>query len=86
MVTTSGSGLDPDITPDNAYYQAPRVAKARGLTEDAVRKLIEQHTTAAPIGIFGRTAGERAGAEPGSRPDFEIGFERGFPKPLSGMG
>jgi K+-transporting ATPase ATPase C chain len=54
MVTTSGSGLDPDITPDNAYYQAPRVAKARpGLTEDTVRKLIEQHTTQRQLRILG---------------------------------
>ena len=53
MVTTSGSGLDPDITPDNAYYQAPGVAKARGLTENQVRTLIEQHTQGRDLGVLG---------------------------------
>ena len=53
MVTTSGSGLDPDITPDNAYYQAPRVAKARGLSEDRVRQLIQQHITGRTFGLLG---------------------------------
>jgi K+-transporting ATPase ATPase C chain len=53
MVTTSGSGLDPDITPDNAYFQAPRIAKTRGLSEDAVRKLIDEHTTGRQLGILG---------------------------------
>lgn len=53
MVTTSASGLDPDITPDNAYYQAPRVAKARNLAEQQVRNLIAQHTTSRDFGILG---------------------------------
>lgn len=53
MVTTSGSGLDPDITPDNAYFQAPRVAKARALSQDAVRTLIGQHITQRQFGVFG---------------------------------
>ncbi len=53
MVTYSGSGLDPDITPDNAYYQAPRVAQARNLTEDQVRTLIAQHIASRDLGLFG---------------------------------
>lgn len=52
-VTTSGSGLDPDITPDNAYFQAPVVAKARHLSEDRVRQLIQQHTAERTLGVLG---------------------------------
>ena len=52
-VTTSGSGLDPDITPDNAFFQAQRVAKARGLSEDQVRQFIQQHTTGRTFGLLG---------------------------------
>lgn len=53
LVTTSGSGLDPDITPDAAYYQAARVAKARGWTDQRVREIIQQNTTGRQFGLLG---------------------------------
>ncbi|WP_069268976.1 potassium-transporting ATPase subunit KdpC [Paraburkholderia nodosa] len=53
LVTSSGSGLDPDITPAAAAYQAARVAKARGLPLDQVNALIAQNTSGRQLGIFG---------------------------------
>jgi len=52
-VTASGSGLDPHISVANAELQIPRVAKARGISEDQLRKLVQQNTSDRDLGIFG---------------------------------
>src|SRR5271165_4847435 len=53
LVTTSASGLDPDITPAAAEFQVPRVARERGLSDDQVRQLIRQYTQGRQLGFLG---------------------------------
>jgi potassium-transporting ATPase KdpC subunit len=53
LVTTSGSGLDPDISPEGALFQVPRVAKARNIPEDQIRQLVTENTRGRLAGLLG---------------------------------
>jgi K+-transporting ATPase ATPase C chain len=53
LVTSSGSGLDPDISPASAEYQVRRIARARGVDEVRVRAVIREHTVGRTLGFLG---------------------------------
>jgi K+-transporting ATPase ATPase C chain len=53
LITTSGSGIDPDISPAAAIWQIPRVAAARKMTPDAVKAIVNAHIVQPTIGILG---------------------------------
>jgi len=53
MITTSASGLDPEISPAAAEFQVPRIARERGLAEAAIRELVQEHTAQRDLGLLG---------------------------------
>ena len=53
LITTSASGLDPEISPAGADFQVPRIARERGISESALRALIQKHTTQRDLGLLG---------------------------------
>jgi K+-transporting ATPase ATPase C chain len=56
LIYSSGSGVDPNISPEAAEYQVTRIAKARGMDKEAVREIIEKYTTGRFLGVFGEPA------------------------------
>jgi K+-transporting ATPase ATPase C chain len=72
VLTSSASGLDPDITPANASLQAPRVAQARGAALDQVAALVEKHTTSRSLGVFGEPRVNVL--------ELNVALEKAFPK------
>ena len=67
LVTSSGSGLDPDISPAAAEFQIPRVSRARHVSEGDLRMLVARHTLGRQFGFLRRTASECSRAESGAR-------------------
>ena len=55
LVTSSGSGLDPDISVAAALYQVPRIARVRGLSQEVIRNLVDQHIAGRQFGILGES-------------------------------
>jgi len=53
LITASGSGLDPDLSPQGALIQIPRIAKVRGFSEDKLKTLVKEHTEGPWLGLFG---------------------------------
>jgi K+-transporting ATPase ATPase C chain len=73
MLTTSASGLDPDISPANAVLQVARVARARGVPPAEIDALLEQHITGRRLGIFGEPRVNVL--------DLNLALQRAYPKP-----
>ena len=76
LVTTSASGLDPDISPEGALFQVPRVAKARNIPEDRVRQLVTENTKGRFAGIARRAPCQRPGAQSGAGRGFQMTLAR----------
>ena len=67
LVTASGSGLDPHVSPQGALWQVPRIAKARGITAERVKAVVDANVEGRTFGILRRTPGQCAPGQPGAR-------------------